>query len=116
MTLTVFASLSAKASVKDAKGDDLDQVSGNAEDDIGDNLAFIRESELLYGDESLLALYGPLVSDICASPNKYKVRFCSKSCDIRDQRSSRVLSSGPCPSNLGRPLPLKAHVRQLAVL
>lgn len=35
-------------------------------------MAFIRESELLYGDGSLLAVYGPLISDVCASPARYK--------------------------------------------
>lgn len=70
---TAAAKASASAG-KDAKGDDLDQVSGNAEDDIGDNMAFIREHELLYGEDSLLALYGPLISDICANPSKYEVR------------------------------------------
>lgn len=35
-------------------------------------MAFIRESELLFGDGSLLSVYGPLISDVCASPARYK--------------------------------------------
>ena len=51
-----------------------DQVAGNAEDEIGDRIAAIRESELLFGDNSLLAMFGPIVVHICASPGRYKVR------------------------------------------
>ena len=54
-------------------GEELDQVAGNAEDEIGERIAGIRESELLYGPDSLLALYGPLLVHICGSPHKFKV-------------------------------------------
>jgi hypothetical protein len=57
----------------DKDGNDLDAVAGNAEDDIGDLIASIRERELLYGEQSLLALYGPLIAHICATPKSYKV-------------------------------------------
>ena len=56
--------------VKD--GEELDQVAGNAEDEIGDRIAGVRETELLYGPESLLALYGPMIVHICGSPHKFK--------------------------------------------
>ena len=55
-------------------GEELEQVVGNAEDDIGDRLAAIRESELLYGENSLLAVYGPMLAFICRNPAKFKVR------------------------------------------
>jgi len=58
---------------KEAASNDLDAVAGNAEDDIGDRIANVREHELLYGDRSLLRVYGPLISAICASPRKYRV-------------------------------------------
>lgn len=61
----------AKAVEKDSN--DLDAVAGNAEDDIGDLIASIREKELLYGDKSLLAVYGPMIAHICASPKRYRV-------------------------------------------
>ncbi|KAG0695301.1 non-SMC mitotic condensation complex subunit 1-domain-containing protein [Suillus ampliporus] len=41
--------------------EELDQVAGNAEDEIGERIAAVRETELLYGEQSLLKLYGPLV-------------------------------------------------------
>jgi condensin complex subunit 1 len=58
---------------KEAASNDLDAVAGNAEDDIGDTIAGIREKELLYGEKSLLRVYGPLIAAICASPRKYRV-------------------------------------------
>ena len=53
--------------------EELDQVAGNAEDEIGERIAGVRESELLYGPQSLLALYGPMIVHICGSPHKFKV-------------------------------------------
>ena len=55
-------------------GEELDQVAGNAEDEIGDRIAAVRETELLYGPDSLLALYGPLLVTVCGRPDQYKVR------------------------------------------
>ena len=55
-------------------GEDLEQVVGNAEDEIGDRIASIRETELLYGPDSLLAAFGPMIVHICGSPHKFKVR------------------------------------------
>ena len=55
------------------EADGLDGVTGNAEDELGDMFLGIRERELLYGEDSLLALYGPILHHVCASPHKYKV-------------------------------------------
>ncbi|KAF9029542.1 hypothetical protein BDZ89DRAFT_1065324 [Hymenopellis radicata] len=52
--------------------EELDQVVGNAEDDVGDQMAHIREHELLYGDRSLLKLFGPMLIHICSRTKKYK--------------------------------------------
>ncbi|WWC85617.1 uncharacterized protein L201_000481 [Kwoniella dendrophila CBS 6074] len=60
----------AKAAEKDSN--DLDAVAGNAEDDIGELISGIRERELLFGEKSLLAIYGPMIAGICASPKRYK--------------------------------------------
>ena len=59
---------------KDKDGEELDQVAGNVEDEIGDRISGIRETELLYGPDSLLAVYGPMIVHICGSPHKFKVR------------------------------------------
>ncbi|KAH9939915.1 non-SMC mitotic condensation complex subunit 1-domain-containing protein [Amylocystis lapponica] len=54
--------------------EELDQVAGNAEDEIGERIAVTRETELLYGPDSLLATYGPMIVHICGSPHKFKNR------------------------------------------
>ncbi|OCH87806.1 hypothetical protein OBBRIDRAFT_889536 [Obba rivulosa] len=59
---------------KDKEQEELDQVAGNAEDEIGERMAGIRETELLYGPYSLLAVYGPMIVHICGSPHKFKNR------------------------------------------
>ncbi|KIL63463.1 hypothetical protein M378DRAFT_107274 [Amanita muscaria Koide BX008] len=64
----------APSGAKDKDAEELDQVAGNAEDEIGDRISTIRESELLYGPESLLAVYGPMIVHICGSPHKFKNR------------------------------------------
>ncbi|KAJ6465485.1 non-SMC mitotic condensation complex subunit 1-domain-containing protein [Mycena vulgaris] len=54
--------------------EELDAVAGNAEDEIGERIAGVRETELLYGPQSLLAIYGPMLVHVCGSPQKYKNR------------------------------------------
>ncbi|KAI0941851.1 hypothetical protein AcV7_002423 [Taiwanofungus camphoratus] len=54
--------------------EELDQVAGNAEDEIGERIVAVRETELLYGPNSLLAIFGPMIVHICGSPHKFKNR------------------------------------------
>ncbi|CCM04752.1 uncharacterized protein FIBRA_06942 [Fibroporia radiculosa] len=63
-----------RSSLRSKEQEELDQVAGNAEDEIGDRIATIRESELLYGPDSLLSIYGPMAVHICGSPHKFKNR------------------------------------------
>jgi condensin complex subunit 1 len=56
---------------KDEERDELDLIGGTTEDDFTEAMAHIRERELLFGPESLLALFGPLVSEICANNTTY---------------------------------------------
>ncbi|KAF9874328.1 hypothetical protein CkaCkLH20_08311 [Colletotrichum karsti] len=51
--------------------DDLDLIGGTTEDDFTEAMAHIRERELLYGPQSLLATFGPLVSEVCANNTTY---------------------------------------------
>ncbi|WYZ33805.1 hypothetical protein EsH8_I_000081 [Colletotrichum jinshuiense] len=60
----------AQAGKKD-EPDDLDLIGGTTEDDFTEAMAHIRERELLFGPESLLAMFGPLVSEICANNTTY---------------------------------------------
>ncbi|KAF1967505.1 hypothetical protein BU23DRAFT_542597 [Bimuria novae-zelandiae CBS 107.79] len=51
--------------------DELEMMAGPSEDDITDHIAAIRERELLYGPDSLLSNFGPLVRDICFNNTSY---------------------------------------------
>jgi condensin complex subunit 1 len=51
--------------------DELDLMAGTTEDDFTEAIAHIRERELLFGPQSLLANFGPLVADICANNTSY---------------------------------------------
>ncbi|KAH9461911.1 hypothetical protein MJO29_003388 [Puccinia striiformis f. sp. tritici] len=57
---------------KDIEGEELDQVAGNVEDDIGDVIAHAREKELLFGKQSLLSVFAPMTVQICGLPAVYK--------------------------------------------
>ncbi|KAK2757856.1 Condensin complex subunit [Arachnomyces sp. PD_36] len=54
--------------------DELDLIGGTTEDDFTEAMAHIRERELLYGENSLLTNFGPLVEEICANNNAYPDR------------------------------------------
>lgn len=54
--------------------DDLDMIGGTTEDDFTDEMSRIREQELLYGQKSLLANFGPMVAELCANNTTYKDR------------------------------------------
>lgn len=59
---------------KEKEGDDLDLIGGTTEDDFTEAMQMIRERELLYGTNSLLGMFGPLVSEICANNTTYRDR------------------------------------------
>lgn len=52
--------------------DDLDLISGTTEDDFTEAMLHIRERELLYGKNSLLANFGPFVTEICSNNTTYR--------------------------------------------
>ncbi|KAG0292153.1 Condensin complex subunit [Linnemannia gamsii] len=56
---------------KDNADDELDQVVGTTEDEFGDAMAHIRERELLFGEGSLLQVFGPLIITICGNNTLY---------------------------------------------
>jgi condensin complex subunit 1 len=51
--------------------DELDLIGGTTEDDFTEAMAHIREKELLYGRNSLLSNFGPLVAEICSNNTAY---------------------------------------------
>ena len=60
--------------VKSAKvdQDELDLIGGTTEDDFTEAMTHIRERELLYGENSILSNFGPLVTEICSNNTAYK--------------------------------------------
>lgn len=74
LMLPIAEKAAGPARTKD-HAEELEQVAGNAEDEIGERVAGMRETELLYGPNSLLAVFGPMIVHICGSPPKFKVRF-----------------------------------------
>lgn len=61
-----------KSTAEKDEADELDLIGGTSEDDFTEAMQHIRERELLYGPNSLLAVFGPLVSEICANNVAYK--------------------------------------------
>ncbi|KAF2487261.1 chromosome condensation complex Condensin, subunit D2 [Neohortaea acidophila] len=51
--------------------EELDLIGGTSEDDFTDAIAHIRERELLYGQNSLLMNFGPLVKEVCSNNTSY---------------------------------------------
>lgn len=64
---------SAQSSDSAAVNDDLDQVTGATEDAFTEHMAYVREHELLFGDNSdwVLARFGPLTVEICKNNTKF---------------------------------------------
>ncbi|KAI1170043.1 armadillo-type protein [Nemania sp. FL0916] len=62
----------APAPAADEAGDELDLIGGTTEDDFTEAMAHIRERELLFGPQSLLSNYGPMVAEICSRSDIYK--------------------------------------------
>ncbi|KAG0021464.1 Condensin complex subunit [Entomortierella chlamydospora] len=60
-----------KKGKENAVEDELDQVVGTTEDEFGDAMAHIRERELLFGEGSLLQVFGPLIVTICGNNTLY---------------------------------------------
>lgn len=50
---------------------ELEMIGGTAEDDFTDAVLIVKEKELLHGDNSLLAKFGPLVREVCLNNNVY---------------------------------------------
>lgn len=55
------------------KSDELEMVTGTAEDEFADTIAIVREKELIFGTTSLLAVFGPLIAHILTHNQKFKV-------------------------------------------
>ncbi|USW56238.1 Putative armadillo-like helical, condensin complex subunit 1 [Septoria linicola] len=60
-----------KSKAEQEAEDELDLMAGTNEDDFADAIAHVRERELLFGEQSLLAHFGPLVKEVCSNNTSY---------------------------------------------
>lgn len=60
-----------RASKKATEKDSMEGIAATEEDDFTDVIKYVRESELLYGEGSLLAAFGPMVATICSQNTTY---------------------------------------------
>ncbi|KAJ3344065.1 Condensin complex subunit [Gonapodya sp. JEL0774] len=80
-------------------GDEIEQVVGSTDDEFTDAIALLRERELLYGESSLLAKFGPLLQHIC----QYNKSFDNRTLQIHATLALckfMCVSSEFCESNL----------------
>ncbi|GAB7355440.1 hypothetical protein MBLNU459_g5947t1 [Dothideomycetes sp. NU459] len=91
------------AGQKDAKQeeqDELDLIAGTTEDDFTEAIAHVRERELLYGGQSLLSNFGPLVREICMNNTSYPSKELQAQAALCLAKLMCV-SSEYCEQNLG---------------
>ncbi|KAF2157814.1 condensin complex component cnd1 [Myriangium duriaei CBS 260.36] len=63
-----------KSDAKQEEQDELDLIAGTNEDDFTEAIQHVRERELLFGQQSLLANFGPLAREICSNNTSYPNR------------------------------------------
>lgn len=56
---------------EDGKEKELEMIGGTNEDDFADAISFIKEHELLFGDNSLLSKFCPIVEEICSNTSRF---------------------------------------------
>ncbi|PSK56962.1 Condensin complex subunit 1 [Elsinoe australis] len=59
---------------KEEEQDEMDLIAGTNEDDFTEAIQHVRERELLFGQQSLLSSFGPLVREICSNKTSYPNR------------------------------------------
>ncbi|GMM32993.1 condensin subunit [Saccharomycopsis crataegensis] len=79
--------------------DELEMIGGTSEDDFADAVIYIKERELLYGESSLLAKFGPMVKEICSNNVKYDSLILQRSAVLCMEKLMCV-SSRYCEENL----------------
>ncbi|KAG2732541.1 hypothetical protein G9P44_004958 [Scheffersomyces stipitis] len=87
------------ANDEEENGNELEMIGGTSEDDFADAVAHVKERELLYGENSLLSRFGPLVKEICANNKNYENRTLQRSA-VLCMSKLMCVSSVYCEENL----------------
>lgn len=89
-----------EAAEKDGGEDnELEMIGGTSEDDFADAVLYIKEKELLYGENSLLAKFGNLVREICSKSKNYQHQGLQRSATLCLVKLM-CISSRYCEQNL----------------
>ncbi|SCV00547.1 LAME_0G10440g1_1 [Lachancea meyersii CBS 8951] len=78
---------------------ELEMIGGTNEDDFTDAVNFVKETELLYGDSSLLARFGPLVEEVVSNNAKFADRMLQRTAVLCLEKFMCV-SAKYCETNL----------------
>ena len=78
---------------------ELEMIGGTSEDDFTDAVIYIKERELLFGDNSLLARFGPLVKEVCSNNHMYSDEMLQRSA-VLCLGKLMCISSKFCEENL----------------
>lgn len=78
---------------------ELEMIGGTSEDDFTDAVVYIKERELLFGEQSLLARFGPLAKEICSDTKAYDNETLQRSATLCLAKLM-CLSSKFCEDNL----------------
>lgn len=85
---------------KEVAGDnELEMIGGTSEDDFTDAVVYIKERELLFGEKSLLAKFGPLVKEVCSNNHEYSNETLQRSA-VLCLAKLMCISSKFCEENL----------------
>ena len=63
------------AAKKENNEEDLEMTTGTAEDEFLDVMGSVRERELLFGPNTLLSTFAPIIVNICSNRQKFSVRI-----------------------------------------
>ncbi|SGZ55284.1 CIC11C00000005324 [Sungouiella intermedia] len=67
---------------EDGDENELEMIGGTSEDDFTDAVIYIKERELLFGEKSLLARFGPLAKEICSDTKAYSNEILQRSATL----------------------------------
>lgn len=56
---------------EEGKEKELEMIGGTNEDDFADAIVFIKENELLFGENSLMSKFCPIVEEICSNTSRF---------------------------------------------